>query len=139
MTEALRWLLDFWVGLGPNLLIFVAVLIVALIGIVIYITYTEKKNSAWLNQRKSSVKAVYSLKNVPILYNIQTKIANKFAITNTGSRQENEKYALYVMGFIMLCAIGIACVLYRFVSSYPYAKTSMQICNGSHYKCPLLP
>ncbi len=121
MSEISLLITDWFVEFGYGLLIFIAVAVVMLIGILIYITYIEKKNSAWLNQRKSSVKAVYSLKNIPILYGIQTRIANKFAITNTGSRQENERYALYVMGFILICAIGIIVLLYPFVNTYPYA------------------
>ncbi len=121
MSENFLLAVDWFRGFGHGLLIFILVAVVILLGIAIYITYTEKKNSAWLNQRKSSVRAVYSLKNIPILYGIQTRIANKFAITNTGTRQENEKYALYVMGFILICAIGIIALLYPFVSTYPYA------------------
>lgn len=121
MPEYMIWLMDFLEAAGTRLLIFIGVFLVILLGLVIYITYEEHKNTAWLNQRKSSVKAVYSLKNIPFLYNIQTKIANKFAITNTGSRQENEKYALYVMAFIVVCAIGIIALLYPFVNNYPYA------------------
>ena len=121
MSDRFLILVDFISNFGQGLLIFLAIVLLVLIGVVAYITYTEKKNSAWLSQRKSSVKAVYSLKSIPFLYKIQTRIANKFAITNTGSRQENEKYALYVMGFIVLCAIGIMVLLYPFVSTYPYA------------------
>jgi len=121
MSETLLSIVDSLNEIGMGLLIFILVLVVILIGIAGYIIYTEKKNSAWLNQRKSSVKAVYSLKSIPFLYSIQTRIANKFAITNTGSRQENEKYALYVMAFIVVCAISIVALLYPFVSSYPYA------------------
>ena len=121
MSENLLFIIDSLSGLGNGLLVFILIAVIILIGAVVYIIYTEKKNSAWLNQRQSSVKAVYSLKRVPILYDIQTRIANKFAITNTASRQENEKYALYVMAFILLCAIGIVVLLYPFVSQYPYA------------------
>jgi len=121
MTERTLAILDWVIDVSSGFVVVILILILlALVG-AIYITYVEKKNSAWLNQRKSSVKAVYSLKSIPFLYNIQTRIANKFAITNTGSRQENEKYALYVMGFILLCAIGIVSLLYPFVSTYPYA------------------
>jgi len=121
MSDNFLLVVDFFSGFGQGLLIFLAIVLVILVGVVAYITYAEKKNSAWLTQRKNTVKAVYSLKSVPLLYNIQTRIANKFAITNTGSRQENEKYALYVMGFIVLCAIAIMVLLYPFVSTYPYA------------------
>ncbi len=121
MTENLILVADFLSRFGTKLLIFIIVALVILIAVAVYITYVEKRNSAWLNQRKSSVKAVYSLKRMPLLYSIQTKIANKFAITNTASRQENEKYALYVMAFILICAIAIVALLYPFVSNYPYA------------------
>lgn len=121
MTENMIWLIDFLSDFGVGFLIVIATLIVILLGVFVYILYTEKKNSAWLAQRKNTVKAVYSLKNIPFLYKIQTRIANKFAITNTGTRQENEKYALYVMAFILVCAIGIIALLYPFVNRYPYA------------------
>lgn len=112
---------DIMSSVGSSLIIFIIVAIVVLLAVVIYIMYVEKRNSSWLNQRESSIKAVYSLKSIPFLYTIQTRIANKFAITNTGTRQENEKYALYVMAFIVIMAIGIICGLWQFVSSYPYA------------------
>lgn len=122
MSNELISLANFLNGFGSKFLIFLAIAIVALVCSIVYIVYIEKKNSAWLNQRKSTVKAVYSLKKFPILYKIQTRIANKFAITNTGSRQENEKYALYVMIIILLCAIGIIRVLFPYTASrYPYA------------------
>ena len=107
--------------IGSSLLIFIVVAVVVLLIAAVYIIYVEKRNSSWLNQRESSIKAVYSLKKIPFLYSIQTKIANKFAITNTGTRQENEKYALYVMAFILIMSVGIVCGLWQFVSSYPYA------------------
>jgi len=121
MSDNSRFLMDFFINIGNSLIIFIFVALIALIGGLVYIIYVGKKNSAWLNQRKDTVKAVYSLKGFPMLYNIQTKIANKFAITNTGSRQENEKYALYVMAFILICAIAIVALLYPFVSTYPHA------------------
>ena len=107
-------------GAGNGILIAIISAIVILIGIVIYIAYVEKRNTSWLNQRKATVKAVYSLKRFPLIYSIQTRIANKLAITNTGTRQENEKYALYVMGFIVAFAIIVVCFLYRFVRNYVY-------------------
>ena len=106
---------------GSSLLIFIVVAIIVLLGIVVYVMFVEKRNSSWLNQRDNAIKAVYSLKKFPFLYAIQTKIANKFAITNTGTRQENEKYALYVMAFILIMAVAIIAGLWQFVSSYPYA------------------
>lgn len=112
---------DIMTKLGSGLLVFILVAIFILLAVVVYILYVEKKNSSWLNQRQSAIKAVYSLKSVPFLYSIQTKIANKFAITNTGTRQENEKYALYVMAFIGIMATAIICGLWRFVNQYPYA------------------
>lgn len=107
--------------IGNGLLIIVVVSIILLLGIVAYIIYVEKKNSAWLNKRESTVKAVYSLKNFPLLYTIQSRIANKFAITNTGTRQENEKYALYVIVFIAIMALMIISGLWQFVNNFPYA------------------
>jgi len=127
MSESMLSVANWFSNFGSSLLIFIAVLLVILVGVVCYLVYTEKKNSAWLNQRKSTVKAVYSLKDFPLLYNIQTRIANKFAITNTASRQENEKYALYVMGFILICAIGIVALLWPFVNRYPYAIVLVSI------------
>ncbi len=112
---------DIMTKLGSGLLVFIVVAIFILLVVVAYIVYVEKKNSSWLNQRQSAIKAVYSLKSVPFLYSIQTKIANKFAITNTGTRQENEKYALYVMAFICVMALGIIFGLWQFVNQYPYA------------------
>ncbi len=112
---------DIMTRLGSGLLVFILVAIFILLAVVVYIVYVEKKNSSWLNQRQSAIKAVYSLKSVPFLYSIQTKIANKFAITNTGTKQENEKYALYVMAFIGIMAAAIICGLWRFVNQYPYA------------------
>ena len=112
---------DIMTKLGSGLLVFIVVAIFILLVVVAYIVYVEKKNSSWLNQRQSAIKAVYSLKSVPFLYSIQTKIANKFAITNTGTRQENEKYALYVMAFICVMALGIILGLWQFVNQYPYA------------------
>lgn len=106
---------------GSSMLIFIIVAIIILLGIVVYVMFVEKRNSSWLNQRENAIKAVYSLKKFPFLYAIQTRIANKFAITNTGTRQENEKYALYVMAFILIMAISIIAGLWQFVSSYPYA------------------
>lgn len=102
-------------------LIVAAIALVIMIGVIIYIMYVEKRNTSWLNQRKATVQAVYSMKRIPFIYNIQTKIANKIAITNTATRQENEKYALYVLIFIVLCALPIIFVLYNFVSEYSYA------------------
>jgi len=116
MLKFSSWINSF----GTSFLILIACILVILIGIVIYIIYIEKRNTSWLNQRKATVKAVYSLKRFPFIYSIQTKIANKIAITNTGTRQENEKYALYVMLFIVVCAICIIFLLYPFVSSYSY-------------------
>lgn len=112
---------DIMTKLGSGLLVFILVAVFILLAVVVYIIYVEKKNSSWLNQRQSAIKAVYSLKSVPFLYSIQTKIANKFAITNTGTKQENEKYALYVMAFIGIMAIGIVYGLWGFVNQYPYA------------------
>lgn len=108
-------------NLGSSIIIFISISIVILLAVVIYILYVEKRNSSWLNQRENAIKAVYSLKKIPFLYSIQTRIANKFAITNTGTRQENEKYALYVMAFIVIVALGIVAGLWQFVSSYPYS------------------
>lgn len=108
-------------NLGNGMLIAIIIAIIVLVVVATYTLYIEKKNSSWLNQRENAIKAVYSLKKIPFLYTIQTRIANKFAITNTGSRQENEKYALYVMAFILIVAVGITCGLWRFVSSFPYA------------------
>jgi len=121
MSEKLNIIVDFLSRVGGSLLIIIPITLVILIGILIYIIFVEKRNRAWLEQRKSSVKAVYSLKSMPLLYKIQTRIANKFAITNTASRQENEKYALYVMVFIIACAALIVGVLSQFTSKYPYA------------------
>ncbi len=112
---------DIMTKLGSGLLVFILVAVFILLAVVVYIIYVEKKNSSWLNQRQSAIKAVYSLKSVPFLYSIQTKIANKFAITNTGTKQENEKYALYVMAFIGIMAISIVYGLWGFVNQYPYA------------------
>lgn len=112
---------DIMANIGSCLLVFIVVAVAVLLIVVAYIVYVEKRNSSWLNQRQSAIKAVYSLKGIPFLYAIQTKIANKFAITNTGTRQENEKYALYVMAFICIVAIGIICGLWQFVNQYPYA------------------
>lgn len=108
-------------NLGSSIIIFIVIALIVLLAVVIYIMYVEKRNSSWLNQRENAIKAVYSLKKIPFLYAIQTRIANKFAITNTGTRQENEKYALYVMAFIIIMALGIVAGLWQFVSSYPYA------------------
>ena len=78
-------------------MIAILIALVIMVGAIIYIMYIEKRNMSWLNQRKATVQAVYSMKKIPFIYNIQTKIANKIAITNTATRQENEKYALYVL------------------------------------------
>lgn len=120
MSDAMLNISNILNNIGNVILLAVVCILVILIGIVIYIIYVEKRNSSWLNQRKATVKAVYSLKRFPLLYSIQTKIANKLAITNTGTRQENEKYALYVLVFIAIFAIGVVCLLYRFVSNYSY-------------------
>ena len=106
--------------LSSSLLIIVLIAIIVLIIAVVYIIFLEKRNSSWLNKRESDIKASYSLKKIPFLYAIQTRIANKFAITNTGTRQENEKYALYVIAFISIVAIFIICGLWQFVDKYPY-------------------
>src|SRR5574344_1742554 len=100
---------------GNSILVFTIIMIVVLLGVVMYIMFLEKRNSAWLNRRESTVKAVYSLKKFPALYAVQTRIANKFAITNTGTRQENEKYALYVIAFILVVALFIIFGLWQFV------------------------
>jgi len=121
MTEREIWLLDFTSGLGNNLFIFVIVMVVALIVALAYILYVEKRSSAWLGQREHGAKMVYSLKNIPVLYALQTRIANKLAIANTASKQENEKYAIYVIVFITIFAIAIIAGLWPFVSSFPYA------------------
>ena len=71
MSEYLVKFVDSMSNFGPVLLIVIGILVVLLIGIFCYLIYIEKRNSAWLNQRKSSVKAVYSLKRIPVLYSIQ--------------------------------------------------------------------
>lgn len=120
MSDKMLAFFDFLGEFSQSFLIFSAVILVVLIITVIYVIYVEKRNTSWLNQRKATVKATYSLKKVPFFYNIQIKIANKIAITNAGTRQENERYALYVMIFICIFAIAIISVLYPFVSQYAY-------------------
>lgn len=80
---------------------------VGLLGVYAYILYKDKKNRAWLNKREAAVKETISLKKYPLLYKLQSKIAYKLAITNTGTKQENEQYALYVLVFIVLFAVGL--------------------------------
>ena len=59
---------DIMTRLGSGLLVFILVAIFILLAVVVYIVYVEKKNSSWLNQRQSAIKAVYSLKSAPFLY-----------------------------------------------------------------------
>ena len=59
MSENFLILVDFISSFGQGLLIFLAIVLLVLIGVVAYITYTEKKNSAWLSQRKSTVNSRY--------------------------------------------------------------------------------
>lgn len=121
MTERKVRLLEFFSGLSDNLFIFIIVAVVALIVALVYVIYVENKSSAWLGQREHTAKMVFSFKEIPFLYAIQTKIANKLAIANTASKQENEKYAIYVMVFITIFAIAIIAGLWPFVSSFSYA------------------
>jgi len=81
--------------------------IFALLGIYLYMLYSDRKNRAWMNKRDSMAKATLSLKKYPVLYRLQSKIAYKLAITNTATRQENEQYAIYVILFIVLFAVSL--------------------------------
>lgn len=108
-------------GIGDNLFIIVTIFLIALILVLLYVIYVEKRSSAWLSQREHTAKMVFSFKSVPFLYSIQTKIANKLAIANTASKQENEKYAIYVMVFIAVSAIAIIAGLWQFVNNFAYA------------------
>jgi len=121
MTERELRLAEFINGIGDHLLVFVIIAVVALVAALIYIVYVEKRSSAWLSQREHTAKMVFSLKNMPFLYSVQTKIANKLAIANTASKQENEKYAIYVIVFITISAIAIIASLWQFVNNFAYA------------------
>ena len=84
MYDSISKSVDIMDKVGNTLLIFIIIAVVILLIAVIYIMYVEKRNSSWLTQRESTIKAVYSLKSFPLLYKIQTRIANKFAITKYG-------------------------------------------------------
>jgi len=121
MNRAELLLMSLMSGIRENIFSFAIIVVVILILSLIYILYVENKSRAWLGNREHTAKMMFSLKKIPFLYTIQTKIANKLAIANTASRQENEKYAIYVMVFITVCAIAIIIGLWPFVDSFAYA------------------
>lgn len=121
MNKAESFLLNLMSGIRENILIFAVIGMVILVISLIYVLYVENKSRAWLGKREQGAKMVFSLKNIPFLYGIQTKIANKLAIANTASRQENETYAIYVMVFIAVCAFAIVAGLWQYVNSFWYA------------------
>ena len=79
----------------------------SLLGVYVYMLYKDKKNKAWLNKRENVAKASFSFKKYPLLYKLQSKIAYKLAITNTGTKQENEQYAVYVILFIIFFTLAL--------------------------------
>ena len=121
MNRAEKLLLDFMSIIRENIFVWAIIALVILIISLVYVMYVEHKSRAWLGKREQNAKTLFSLKNIPFLYGIQTRIANKLAIANTASRQENEQYAIYVMLFITVCAIAIVVGLWPFVSSFWYA------------------
>ena len=92
MNKAEIFLLNLMDGVRDNLFIFAIIAIVTLTISLIYILYVERKSRAWLGRREQDAKMIFSLKSIPWLNAIQTRIANKLAIANTASRQENEQY-----------------------------------------------
>ena len=98
-----------------RLIVFEAVLIT---GFLVILLFEHFHKRTWINRKGSSFLTGMqeAVKRVKPLYLLQQRVAEKLAITNTALKQENEIYALSVMGVFLL-----ASALF-FVLTLSYAK-----------------
>jgi len=99
--------------LGNSIILFALIMIIVLAGVYAYLLYVEKKNTSWIDKQASHAKMAYSFKKIKFIGWLQEKMATKLAITNTGTKQDNERYAIVALGIIA----GFAAILFVLMSS----------------------
>ena len=99
--------------LGNSIIIFSVIMILVLVGVYAYLLYVEKKNTSWIDKQASHARMAYSFKKIKFIGWLQGKMAMKLAITNTGTKQDNERYAIVALGIIA----AFATVLFILMSS----------------------